>query len=135
MPPNFDESKDDIAHLVRHFKTNLEQYRGHGYKEAQARQEFIDPLFIALGWDVHNSQRSAPAYREVNVEPTLEIEGHQKAPDYSFRIGREPKFYVEAKKPGINLKADSGASYPRRRYAWTKKLPLSILTDFEEFAV
>ena len=135
MPITLDSSKDEIARLVRHFATNLAQYRAPGYKEANARQEFIDPLFSALGWDVSNVQHAAPDYREVVVEPSLDVEGHQKAPDYAFRIGREAKFYVEAKKPGVDLKADPGPAYQLRRYAWTARLPLSILTDFEEFAV
>jgi len=130
-----DASKDEIARLVRHFATNVAQYRAPGYKETNARQEFIDPLFSALGWDVSNVQHAAPDCREVVVEPSLDVEGHQKAPDYAFRIGREAKFFVEAKKPGVDLKADPGPAYQLRRYAWTARLPLSNLTDFEEFAV
>lgn len=35
----------------------------------------------------------------------------------------------------VNLKDDPEPAYQLRRYAWSAKLPLSILTDFEEFAV
>jgi hypothetical protein len=42
---------------------------------------------------------------------------------------------VEAKKPAINLKDAISPAYQLRRYAWSAKLPLSILTDFEEFTV
>lgn len=135
MPPTFEQAKDAIAGLVTHFATNHEVYRAPAYKEAHARQEFIDPFFAALGWDVHNAQRAAPDYREVVMEDTLEIEGQKKAPDYLFRMGRERKFFVEAKKPGVDLKKDSAPAYQLRRYAWTAKLPLSVLTDFEELAV
>jgi len=134
MATTFDTSKNDVARLVQHFRTNQAAFRAPGYKEAQARQEFIDPFFVALGWDVHNAQHSAPAYREVVVEASQPFEGHQRAPDYAFRIGRETKFFAEAKKPGIDLKADAGPAYQLRRYAWSARLPLSILTDFEEFA-
>ena len=61
--------------------------------------------------------------------------GATKAPDYAFRIGGTRKFFVEAKKPSVNLKDDISPAYQLRRYAWSAKLPLSILTDFEEFAV
>jgi len=135
MPYTFEQSKDEIARLVKHFATNRTQYLAPAYKEAHARQEFIDPLFIALNWDVHNSQRAAPDYREVVVEDALDIEGQKKAPDYAFRVGRERKFFAEAKKPGIDLKNAAGPAYQLRRYAWSAKLPLSILTDFEELAV
>src|SRR5690606_20331090 len=39
------------------------------------------------------------------------------------------------KKPSVNVKDDIHPSFQLRRYAWTAKLSLSILTDFEEFAV
>jgi len=135
MPTTFEQSRDELARLVKHYLTNRAHYRGSAYKEAHARQEFVDPLFIALGWDVHNTQRLAPDYREVVVEDSLEIEGQNKAPDYAFRIGREKKFFAEAKRPGVDLKADPAPAYQLRRYAWSGKLPLSILTDFEELAV
>ena len=50
-------------------------------------------------------------------------------------MGREPVFFVEAKRPGIVLKSATDAAFQVRRYAWSAKLPLSILTDFEELAV
>ena len=136
MPYTFDQSKVEIARLVKHFSTNQVAFTAQGYKEAQARQEFIDPLFIALNWDIRNQQQAAPDYREVIVEDSLEMEPHEarKAPDYVFRIGRERKFFAEAKKPGVDLKTASGPAYQLRRYAWSAKLPLSVLTDFQEWA-
>jgi TaqI-like C-terminal specificity domain/Eco57I restriction-modification methylase/N-6 DNA Methylase len=134
MPLTFEQSKDEIAQLVRHFTINRDAYHAPAYKEAHARQEFIDAFFSALGWDVHNTQRLAPDYREVVIEDSVDIEGQKKAPDYVFRIGRERKFFAEAKKPGIDLKQDAAPAYQLRRYAWTAKLPLSLLMDFEELA-
>jgi len=58
-----------------------------------------------------------------------------KAPDYCMRLGSAKKFFVEAKKPSVNLMQDSSPAYQIRSYAWSAKLPVSILTDFEEFAV
>ena len=135
MPITFAESEEAAAALVKHFRTNLAYYRAPAYKEAEARQEFIDPLFIALGWDVHNTQHLSPLYKEVIFEESREVEGSTKAPDYTFRVGREAIFFVEAKRPGVNLKIAAEPAYQVRRYAWSQKLPLSILTDFEEFAV
>ncbi|MBI5565257.1 MAG: N-6 DNA methylase, partial [Chloroflexi bacterium] len=135
MTVTFDQSQTEVARLVKQFRTNLNHYRAPNYKEAQARQDLIDPLFEALGWDVHNRQGTAPMYKEVLVEESLDIEGHQKAADYTFRVGREPIFYVEAKRPGISIKTAPEHAYQLRRYAWNTGLPLSILTDFEELAV
>jgi hypothetical protein len=136
MTYTFDQSKDEIACLVKHFETNRAAYLAAAYNEAQARQEFIDPLFIALNWDVHNQQQAAPDYRDVVVEYSLEMEAHEarKAPDYVFRVGHDPKFFAEAKRPGVDLKTSTGPAYQLRRYAWSAKLPLSVLTDFQEWA-
>ena len=35
----------------------------------------------------------------------------------------------------MNVKMSIEPSYQLRRYAWSAKLPLSILTDFEELAI
>jgi hypothetical protein len=57
MPLTFDQSKDEIAQRVRQFSSNRDQYRAASYKEAHARQEFIHPLFAALGRDAGEHQR------------------------------------------------------------------------------
>jgi len=137
MPPtDFEQGLDTVARLVKQFNRNAATYRNPDYNETRARIEFINPLFEALGWDVTNREGNAPQYQEVIHEFSEEIEGVRKAPDYAFRTGsREPKFFVEAKKPGVNVKTDARAAYQLRRYAWSARLPLSILTDFDELAV
>ena len=124
-----------IAQLVQKFDENRAAYRSGKYNEARLRQEFLDKFFEALGWDVYNTAGVAPEYADVVVEDSLEIEGAAKAPDYAFKIGRERKFYVEAKKPAVKIEMDIHPAYQLRRYAWNAHLPLSILTDFEELAV
>mgnify|MGYP001131488752 CR=1 FL=1 len=124
-----------ISELVERFGSNCEAYRSTRYNETQLRREFLDPFFEALGWDVNNKQGYAEAYKDVIHEDAIKVGGYTKAPDYCFRIGGTRKFFVEAKKPAVNLKDDSSPAYQLRRYAWSAKLPLSILTNFEEFAV
>ena len=124
-----------IQQLVAKFTENRDSYRSGKYNEARLRQEFLDPFFEALGWDIYNRAGVAPDYADVVIEDSLEIEGAAKAPDYAFKIGRERKFYVEAKKPRVDIQYDIHPAYQLRRYAWNAKLPLSILTDFEELAV
>lgn len=126
---------DVIARLVERFSRNRDSYTGLHYKEAQLRAEFLDPLFEALGWDVTNKQGWAEAYKDVVQEDAVRIGGAMKAPDYAFRVGGVRKFFVEAKKPAVKIREDAEAAYQLRRYAWSAKLPLSILTNFEELAV
>ena len=124
-----------IQDLVNRFRDSRELYRSGRYNEAQLRQEFLNPLFEALGWDMVNRSNFAPQYREVIHEDSLDDEGSLKAPDYAFRIGTTRKFFVEAKKPAVDIRYAIHPAYQLRRYAWNAHLPLSILTDFEELAV
>ncbi|MFH1748417.1 MAG: type I restriction endonuclease, partial [Planctomycetota bacterium] len=126
---------DAVNELVARFDRNRDDYKSPTYNEAQTRREFIDPLFKALGWDIDNEQGYAEAYKDVIHEDAIKIGGATKAPDYCFRIGGARKFFLEAKKPAIGIKDDPEPAFQLRRYAWSAKLPLSILTDFEELAV
>lgn len=124
-----------VATLIERFEQNRDAYKSQSYNETQVRREFLDPFFEALGWDVANKQGHAEAYKDVIHEDAIKIGGNTKAPDYCFRIGGARKFFLEAKKPAVNVNDEIPPAYQLRRYAWSAKLPLSILTDFEEFAV
>jgi hypothetical protein len=125
-----------ISDLVDRFSEQYESYRKSEYNEALTRKDFIDPFFEALGWDMNNRQGYAEAYREVIHEDKLKIGKATKAPDYSFKLpGGKRLFFVEAKKPSVFVKEAIDPAYQLRRYAWSDKMPVSILTDFEEFSV
>lgn len=130
-----DSPPSRVVNLVEQFKSNYESYQEAEYKESQVRIEFLNPLFEALGWDVQNKEGRPEPFKEVVHEGRVQIGGKPHAPDYSFRVGGERKFFVEAKKPSVNIKGDTNPAFQLRRYAWSAQLPLSILTDFEEFAV
>ena len=125
----------EVLELVERYSRNRDVYtRGH-YKEAELRTEFLDPFFESLGWDMANRQGYAEAYKDVVHEAAIKIGGGTKAPDYCMRAGGSRKFFVEAKRPSLNIKVDVDAVFQLRRYAWSAKLPLSVLTNFEGFAV
>lgn len=126
-----------IIQLVEHFHEQIDLYRAGGLNETQTRIQFIDPFFAALGWDMRNEKQVSDIYQDVVHEDKLKISDAKKAkaPDYSFRIGGVRKFFVEAKKPAVNVGTNISAAFQIRRYGWSAKLPVSILTDFEEFSV
>jgi type I restriction-modification system DNA methylase subunit len=124
-----------VLTLVENFENNLDAYRNGKYNETQVRLDFINPFFKALGWDMDNSAGYAEAYRDVIHEDAIKVGISTKAPDYCFRVGGQRKFFLEAKKPSVNIKDDIEPAFQLRRYAWSAKLPLSIVTDFEEFAI
>ncbi|MCX6262891.1 MAG: N-6 DNA methylase, partial [Bacteroidia bacterium] len=125
-----------VTDLVIRFEEQIASYKNSDYNETQTRRDFIDPFFKALGWDIDNEEGYAEAYREVIHEDKLKIGGATKAPDYSFRlVGGKRLFFVEAKKPSVYVKEDIQPAYQVRRYGWSAKLAISIITDFEEFAI
>ena len=131
-----DEAHKKIASLIERFDEQKEFYKRSDYNETLTRRDFIDPFFKALGWDIDNEQGYAESYREVIHEDKIKIGGATKAPDYSFRLGGGKRlFFVEAKKPSVFIKDEIAPAYQVRRYGWSAKLPISIITDFEEFAI
>ena len=71
-----------VLDLMERFDRNVESYRSGSYNETQARREFIDPLFKALGWDIDNESGYAEAYKDVIHEDAIKVGGVTKAPDY-----------------------------------------------------
>src|ERR1022692_565341 len=125
----------EIIELIDRYTRNADSYRSGYYGETQVRREFIDPFFKCLGWDIDNNLGFAEAYKDVFHEDAIKVGGVTKAPDYCFRVGGTRKFFLKAKRLSVNLKTDPEPAFQLRRYAWSARLPLSILTDFEEFAV
>lgn len=126
---------DSVLRLCDNFASHLDHYKSSGYNETEVRREFLDPFWKALGWDIDNEQGYADAYKDVIHEDAIKIGGYTKAPDYCFRIGGTRKFFLEAKKPAVNIKGDTAPAFQLRRYAWSANLPLSILSDFEELSI
>jgi len=90
-----EQAKEKVKKLVEWFRYNLEAYKKSTYNEMQIRQKFINPFFEALGWDVSNKQDHAEQYKDVVHEGAIKVERSTRAPDYSFRIGGQRKFFTE----------------------------------------
>jgi hypothetical protein len=127
-----------IRKLVETFEQNINEYRTHK-NETELRLQFLNPFFEALGWDVNNLKGRDENHKEVAHEFSVEIEGQQKKADYAFRAKDEGKdkfdFLVEAKKPSVKVDSSLDAAFQIRRYGWSAKISINILTDFEHFAV
>ena len=125
-----------IIDLVESFKKNEHIYKDSNlFDEENTKTDFINPFFEALGWDVTNKKHRSPQFKDVVYEKSIKVGTKTKAPDYEFRVGGTPIFFVEAKKPSVNIESDKNPAFQIRRYGWSAKLKLCILTDFEELAV
>ncbi len=126
-----------VEQLAKDFKANENHYLRPEYSESQARIDFIDKFFTALGWDVNHEEQKNPYEQEVKVERNVSVGAAQKRADYAFCLYpnfRDPKFYAEAKKPSRSL-SNADDYFQAIRYGWNSANPLAILTDFEEFHV
>ncbi len=80
-----------ILKLIETFERNLDPYRAPSYKEARLRSEFINPMFEALGWDVHNRAGHAEPYKDVIHEDAIKVAVPAREPDERTHLEREIK--------------------------------------------
>ena len=132
-----DTALDKIGILVEVFQKNEAHYKSAKYAEAEARKDFIDKFWIALGWDVNHVQQTNPYEQEVKVERGVAAGGSQRRADYAFYLApnfHDVRFFVEAKKPFAEIETKEHY-FQLIRYGWNSETPLAVLTDFEQFHV
>lgn len=124
----------DLQILVDRFHSNIEFYKNpkNAYNEHSCRIEYIDPLLKLLGWDVANEKGLAPQYREVIAE---NYSTRTDRPDYTVTLRGVPKFFVEAKKPAVDITSDAAPAVQTRKYGWNANHRLAVLTNFEYLAI
>jgi type I restriction-modification system DNA methylase subunit len=122
------KGSDVVAQLVRDFEEGRERIHAKDYKEANVRQDFLDPLFAALGWNTADS-------REVQHERAVRMGDETKSVDVAFRLSNRVAFVLEAKRPSIKILGSAEFAYQARRYGWNAGVPFAILTNFGETSV
>ena len=126
------DAKNNLKELINRFKVNYEFYNNSKYNESECRLEFIDEFLMDFGWDVQNSNGKSPNLKEVVVES---YEQELGKPDYTMTFNGISTFFVEAKKPAVNILDNSDCSFQTRRYGWSAKHRISILTNFKELLI
>lgn len=133
---NLVAAQNQLRNLVSIYNRNFDQYQQATYNETQVRVDFVNPFFQLLGWDVLNEAGLPQHLREVTHEATVLVEENgahrSKKPDYSFKVGTEILFFLETKKPSVNITVDRAPSFQLRRYGWSGNLKVSVLTNFTD---
>jgi type I restriction-modification system DNA methylase subunit len=144
-----EQAYEQICRRADLFHRHINEYKSEAKQnETETRVKFIDHFFKSLGWDMDNSKCLPPHLEEVIREETIGLEGTDTKPDelfarptqgrtdYTFRDSKgKPLFYLEAKKPSVDILDGHAEALQIRSYSWNTNLPIGILTDFEEFAV
>ena len=130
---------EQVSELVETYSVNYPQFQQAAYNETQLRVDFVNRFFRFLGWDVDNERGLPQHLREVTHEATVIVEEdgvhRSKKPDYSFKIGTEVLFFLETKKPAVNITADPAPAFQLRRYGWSGNLKISVLTNFTDLYI
>jgi len=124
---SFDIDRDAIQDLVDSYEALSETKRAQK-KEAPVRQQFINPLLRALGWDTE-SEEVRPEY-ETDVGPA----------DYALVLNGVDQVYIEAKRFSTELSGErrlnNGDTQPLADqaidYAYHQRCDWAILTNFRE---
>ncbi len=128
-----------VSELVQTYGDNYQQFQRATYNETQVRVDFVNRFFKLLGWDVDNERGLPQHLREVTHEATVVVEEdgvhRSKKPDYSFKVGTEVLFFLETKKPAVNLTEDAAPAFQLRRYGWSGNLKVSVLTNFTDLYI
>lgn len=120
----------ELQNLVDRFHANIDFYKDarNAYNEHSCRIEYIDPLLKLLGWDVANEKGLAPQYREVIAE---NYSTRTDRPDYTITLRGVPKFFVEAKKPAVDITRDADPAIRPESTAGTQNIvsPFSLILN------
>jgi Type I restriction-modification system methyltransferase subunit len=122
-----------IKQLIEKYEADRDFYLTSKYNETLLRSDFLDSFFELLGWDIKNNAGKPTNEREVVLEEALKANAseHSKKPDYTFRLFSERKFFLEAKKPCVSIDSNNDTAKQVRRYGFTAKLKISVLSNFE----
>ena len=126
---DYDIDFERIKELVDKYDNDRKSGKIKRMTETDTRDDFITPLFKALGWNMENRlNRNDSVSKEENIAG--------KRSDYGFRINDILKFFVEAK----SIKEEGilfGTGYDKQvvNYAWLKSCSWGVLTNFSQLAV
>lgn len=140
MQHDIEARRNDLASLVKRYASNRGEFIKPTYGETSLRVEFLDPLFCILGWDVNNGAGLSIYNREVIHEASVMVDDEDaahanKKPDYAFRIGGETRFFLEAKKPSVNIVERREPAFQARRYGWNGNHTIAVLSNFEDLSI
>lgn len=131
--------KDRLLKLVEAYQEHFKQYNRPDYNETEVRNDFVNPFFEILGWDVQNKKNLPQHLREVKHEASVFVEENgkqvKKKPDYEFHVGSTPYFFLETKKPNVDIMTSKEAAFQTRRYGWNGNLEISVLSNFTDLVI
>jgi hypothetical protein len=79
-----------LRETLRDTADRISRHRGSYIGEQNTKLTLINPVLRALGWDVEDLEDVRHEYRR---------RSHDKPVDYALLLARDPKLFLEAKRP------------------------------------
>ena len=131
-----DKAKKELEQLINYFRRNEDALMKGDSNEEEVILHYISPMFEVFGWDFNNKKRKDLNKMEVRAQRTFKSNNKDYRPDFNFNYDSgSVAFYLDAKAVPVKLKTHSKSALQVRGYGWNANRPISILTDFQEFAV
>lgn len=119
---NKTEGLEGVRFLVNKFRQYEESGKALLLNEAQTRNEFIEPLFAYLGWDMRNLHTQDEVVTEYTVS--------RGRVDLAFNLKGFTQFLLEAKSVKADLE-DWQWAVQSINYSWNRAVKWAVLTDFQ----
>ena len=114
---------DDLQATIKKLKDKIETHRPYLFgNEAAARQVLVDPLLLALGWDVSDPN-------QVKLEYPIK----KKKADYVLMSNDEPDAVIEAKSLGTQL--DDETIIQAINYANMAGIQYMVITNGDDWVM
>lgn len=114
--------KDKLEDSIKEIRNKIVDHKDiYNKNETAVRDQLIEPILLALGWDTKNPNEVLP-----------EQKTQEGKPDYSLIIDGDPYLYIEAKNLSRDIK-DKNNIRQLARYAFDKGKDFGILTNGKEW--
>jgi hypothetical protein len=124
-----------VLTLIENFDCNLNAYRHWAIQRnlGQARLHRPHVQSARLG----HGQQSGLCGSLSRCHPRRRDQGWPLHPRAGLQLShrRTTQFFPQSQEASVNVKEAIEPAFQVRRYAWSAKLPLSLVTDFKEFAI
>lgn len=129
--------------MIDDFKTLVTNYQNackHGELDMASEETirtWINQMLAVFGWDVKSTNQ---VLQEVSLEiaersALNKIGSTNTRPDYTLMNGRVRLFFLDAKKPTVNIYEDKNVAFQIRSYGWSIGADYSVVTNMNELAV
>ncbi|MDX2073034.1 MAG: helix-hairpin-helix domain-containing protein [Alphaproteobacteria bacterium] len=134
LPASSDAGKAALAPIIQKFEKKREFYTTGNATGEVIESDLVDPFFEALGWDVHNTDRSYLYARDVVPFAKRKVGVFDQYINYAFQVDGVTRFYATAI-PGYVDTNHRWYVFQLKRVAWSSGVPIAVITNFRDIRV